>query len=340
MKTPSETLAQTAMPLPDLAAPAPQPHIAVLLPCYNEEASVAKVVAGFRAALPHAAIYVFDNNSTDRTAELALKAGADVRFESLQGKGHVVRRMFADVEADIYVLADGDLTYDPVAAPMMIEALQQERLDMVVAARQGGGEAAYRRGHQFGNWFFNRLVQDLFGNGFNDILSGYRVLSRRFVKSFPAASRGFEIETELSIHALDLRVGSREIPVAYSARPANSMSKLATYRDGFKIMRTIFRMYRTLRPARFYGGFSFCLFACSVVLGLPLIAVWLQTGYVPRVPTAILIAALLQASAITLACGFILSSIAEGRREVKRLRYLEFPAPASLKRNAHNPEKP
>jgi glycosyltransferase involved in cell wall biosynthesis len=301
--------------------------IAILIPCYNEETAIYDVVSGFYKALPQCRIFVYDNNSTDATAEKARQAGAHVRTEPLQGKGNVVRRMFADIDADIYVLVDGDLTYDPVAAPHMVELVRRDRLDMIVGIRVAG-EGAYRRGHQFGNRLFNRLVRDLFGRGFTDILSGYRVLSRRFVKSFPAASRGFEIETELAIHALDLRVAIAEVAVPYGARPANSTSKLSTWRDGFKIIRTISRMYRTLKPARFYGGISLAFLVSAFVLAVPIVFTWLDTGLVPRLPTAVLIAAFLQVSVISLACGFILSAIAETRREARRLRYLEFTPPS------------
>lgn len=305
---------------------APEPlRIAVLLPCYNEEAAIADVVRGFRATLPGADIYVYDNNSRDRTVERALEAGAIVRHERRQGKGNVVRRMLGDVEADVYLMADGDLTYDPLAAPLLIDKLVSQQLDMVVATREGEGLLS-RRGHAAGNRMFNEMVGRLFGAGFTDILTGYRVISRRFAKSFPAASGGFEIETELAIHALDLRLAVEEVPVRYGKRPSDSQSKLSTYRDGFRILWTIAMMYRALKPLRFFGAVAGALAGVAVILGAPVVATFLETGLVPRLPTAVLAASIVQLSVLSLVCGVIVESVAEARREAKRLRYLELEA--------------
>ena len=304
-----------------------QLRIAVLLPCYNEQAAVAQTVAGFRAALPGAAIYVYDNNSTDSTVEVARAAGAIVRCEKMQGKGHVVRRMFADVEADIYVMADGDATYDAAAAPALVERLLEERLDMVVGARKSEVEEAYRRGHRLGNSLFTGILASLFGRTFTDIFSGYRVFSRRFAKSFPALARGFETETEISVHALELAMPVGEIVTAYGARPEGSVSKLSTYRDGWRIMKTILHLFRIERPVLFYGGFAAFLAAVALVLAVPLIVTYAETGLVPRFPTAILITGLMTVAFISFAVGLILDTVVRGRREVRRLHYLSYPAP-------------
>jgi glycosyltransferase involved in cell wall biosynthesis len=302
-------------------------RIAVLLPCYNEEAAVAQTVAGFQAALPGAAVYVYDNNSADRTVEVARAAGAIVRTEKMQGKGHVVRRMFADVEADIYVMADGDATYDAAAAPALIERLLDERLDMVVGARKSEVEEAYRRGHQLGNRLFTGILASLFGRTFTDIFSGYRVFSRRFAKSFPALARGFETETEISVHALELAMPVGEIVTAYGARPEGSVSKLSTYRDGWRIMKTILHLFRLERPVLFYGGFAAFLAALALILAVPLIVTYAETGLVPRFPTAILITGMMIVAVISFAVGLILDTVVRGRREVRRLHYLSYPAP-------------
>lgn len=304
--------------------------IAVLLPCYNEAETIASVVAGFRTALPGAVIYVYDNNSTDDTAGRAAKAGAVVRFEPYQGKGNVVRRMFADIDADVLVLADGDLTYNPVYAGRLIDALVTQNLDMVVGARCSEEQSAFRAGHRLGNRLFNRIVQGLFGQGFTDIFSGYRVFSRRFAKSFPAASSGFEIETEFAVHALDLKLSCQEIPILYGSRPANSHSKLSTYRDGARILRRIAHMYRTLNPLRFYSACATGLTALALILGTPLLVTYLETGLVPRFPTAIFVMGLVQMAMLAGACGLILEQIAATRRELKRMRYLELPSPAVM----------
>jgi len=302
--------------------------IAVLLPCYNEEAAIGTVIGGFRKALPGAKIYVYDNNSTDATRSEAAKAGAIVRAEPYQGKGNVVRRMFADIDADIYVLADGDATYDPTAAGKLIDELARNNLDMVVGTREGGGEA-YRRGHRFGNRLFNRIVAALFGPGFSDILSGYRVLSRRFAKSFPVTSSGFEIETELSVHALDLKIAAAEIALPYRPRPEGSESKLRTYRDGLRILTTIVLLYKELNPLSFFGAIAGVLVLTSLGLGLPLIQTYLQTGMVPRLPTAVLASGIMQLGFLSLGCGLVLDSVSQGRREAKRMRYLDLRAIAS-----------
>ena len=298
--------------------------IAVLLPCYNEAVAIGAVVAGFRRALPSARIYVYDNNSTDGTLAEAERAGAIVRCEPYQGKGNVVRRMLADIEADIYVLADGDGTYDPSAAGMLIDTLVGQNLDMIVGARDGGGEAAYRKGHRTGNRLFNRIVANLFGPGFTDILSGYRVLSRRFAKSFPVTSSGFEIETELSVHALDLKIATREVHLPYGARKEGSFSKLRTWRDGFRILMTIAMLIKELQPFRFFGAIAVLLALLSVALALPLLQTYVATGLVPRFPTAILAAAIMQLAFLSFACGLILDSLARARREAKRMRYLDL----------------
>ena len=301
-------------------------RIAVLLPCYNEEAAIGQTVAGFRAALPGACIYVYDNNSRDRTCEVAAAAGAIVRSERMQGKGNVVRRMFADVEADVYVMADGDATYDAAAAPHLVTRLVQEQLDMVVGARRSEVEEAYRRGHRFGNRLLTGMLARIFGRTFTDILSGYRVFSRRFVKSFPALSRGFETETEISVHALELAMPVAEVVTAYGARPEGSHSKLSTYRDGWRILRTILHLFRIERPVLFYGGFAAALAALAVVLAIPLVVTYAHTHLVPRFPTAILVTGLMIVAVISFAVGLILDTVVRGRREVRRLAYLALPA--------------
>ncbi len=299
--------------------------LAVLIPCYNEEETISKVVADFRSALPGATVYVYDNNSTDRTAEVARQAGAVVREERLQGKGNVVRRMFADVEADIYVLVDGDDTYDSTIAPKMIQCLRDEQLDMVNAARQADMNEAYRPGHRLGNAAFTHIVAMLFGRQFNDLLSGYRVLSRRFVKSFPALSSGFEIETELTIHVLELRMPVREIVSAYKERPEGSESKLHTVRDGVRILRTILVLVKMERPLLFFSVICAALGAVAVILGIPIIITFMETGLVPRFPTAILATGIMILAFLSLACGLILDTVTRGRVEMKRMQYLRIP---------------
>lgn len=305
------------------------PSIAVLLPCYNEEAAIVQTVAGFRDALPEATIYVYDNNSSDRTVDVARAAGAIVRTERMQGKGNVVRRMFADIEADIYVMADGDATYEAAAAPALVARLIDEQLDMVVGARKSEIEEAYRRGHRFGNAMLTGMLTQVFGRSFTDILSGYRVFSRRFVKSFPVLSAGFEIETEISVHALELKMPTAEIVTAYAARPEGSVSKLSTYADGWRILRTIAMLARSERPLAFFGFVGLVFALMSVFLSIPLIFTFLQTGQVPRFPTAILATGLMILAFLNLFAGLILDTVVRGRREVRRLAYLQFPAPGT-----------
>jgi glycosyltransferase involved in cell wall biosynthesis len=302
-------------------------RIAVLLPCYNEEAAISKTIAGFRSAMPAATIYVYDNNSRDRTVELARAAGAIVRTERQQGKGNVVRRMFADVDADIYVMADGDLTYDPKAAPGMVRMLVDDELDMVVGTRLHEVADAYRGGHVIGNRLFTRLLAGLFGRSFTDIFSGYRVFSRRFVKSFPVLSEGFEIETEMSVHALELRMPVGEIETAYGARPEGSASKLSTYRDGWRILKTIGTLYRVERPVLFYGGLGALLLIAAVILAVPLVLTYFDTGLVPRFPTAILVTGMVVIAVLSFFAGLILDTVTRGRRELRRLFYLSYQAP-------------
>jgi glycosyltransferase involved in cell wall biosynthesis len=304
-----------------------EPRVAVLLPCYNEEATIGATVEGFRSALPQATVYVYDNNSSDATREVAAKAGAIVRTERQQGKGHVVRRMFADIDADIYVMADGDLTYDPAAAPKMLSLLLAEQLDMVVGARRHEEKTAYRGGHVLGNRLFTGLLASLFGRSFNDIFSGYRIFSRRFVKSFPVLSSGFEIETEISVHALELNMPVAEVEARYLARPEGSQSKLSTYTDGWKILKTIGTLYRVERPALFFGGISLLLLLAALVLSIPLVTTYLATGLVPRLPTAILVTGMTIVAVLCFFAGLILDTVTRGRREIRRLAYLSFPAP-------------
>ena len=305
-----------------------QPRIAVLLPCYNEEAAIAQVIAGFRAALPGAEIYVYDNNSSDGTVARAAEAGAMVRTERMQGKGHVVRRMFADVDADVYLMADGDLTYDPKAAPAMVEQLLAEQLDMVVGTRLHEAKDAYRGGHVLGNKLFTGLLSGLFGRSFSDIFSGYRAFSRRFVKSFPVLSQGFEIETEMSVHALELRMPVGEIETAYGARPEGSESKLSTFRDGWRILKTIGTLYRIERPVLFFGLIGAVLLVAAVALSVPLILTYLDTGLVPRLPTAVLATGMIIVAVLCFFAGLILDTVTRGRREMRRLAYLALPAPS------------
>jgi hypothetical protein len=298
--------------------------IAVLIPCYNEEAAIEGVVKGFRAALPTARIYVYDNNSRDRTAAIGWAAGATVRQEGMQGKGNVVRRMFADIDADVYVLVDGDGTYDPSAAPRMIEHLLNHRLDLVNGLRSGDH---IRRGHGLGNKIFNRMVGWVFGDRFNDMFSGYKVFSRRFVKSFPALSSGFEIETELTVHALRLRMPVAELPTRYGRRPEGSASKLRTVRDGFRILWAIFLLIKGERPLAFFASAAAVLAALSLVLAAPVAATYFRTGLVPRLPTAVLAMGMMLLAFLSLACGFILDTVTRGRIEMKRLYYLSLPIP-------------
>ncbi len=300
-------------------------HIAVLVPCYNEEAAIGKVVEDMRKALPNATIYVYDNNSKDATVEVATHAGAIVRTERRQGKGNVVRRMFADIDADAYVLVDGDATYDAASAPKMIEKLFEERLDMVVGCRVHTATEAYRPGHVFGNLMLTSVVAWLFGKTFTDILSGYRVFSRRFVKSFPALAKGFETETELTVHALELRMAIMEVETPYGARPEGSTSKLSTYRDGFRILRLILALYKHERPMLFFGVLAAVLAITSIGLALPIIFEFLRTGLVPRFPTAILATGIMILAFLNLTAGIVLETVTRGRQELKRLIYLQIP---------------
>jgi glycosyltransferase involved in cell wall biosynthesis len=300
-------------------------RVAVLVPCFNEEAAVATVVADFRKALPSADIYVYDNNSKDRTAAVAREAGAEVRSERRQGKGHVVRRMFADVDADIYVLVDGDATYDAPSAPRMIEMLVNDRLDMVVGLRADQVRSAYRPGHRTGNWMLTNFLSSVFGQAFKDILSGYRVFSRRFVKSFPVLSDGFEIETELTVHALELALPVAEVETPYYARPEGSFSKLNTWRDGFRILGTIFKLYRSEKPLRFFSAIGVFLALVSIGLALPILITYLEQGIVPRLPTAVLSMGLMIVAMLSVSSGLVLDTVTRGRREMKLLAYLSQP---------------
>ena len=294
----------------------------MLVPCFNEGAAVATVVADFRKALPSAEIFVYDNNSTDRTIAVARAAGAQVRSERRQGKGHVVRRMFADIDADIYVLVDGDATYDAASAPRMIDALLSEHLDMVVGLRVDQAAAAYRRGHRTGNRMLTSFLSSVFGQAFKDILSGYRVFSCRFVKSFPVLSDGFEIETELSVHALELALPVAEVATPYYARPEGSFSKLNTWRDGYRILGTILKLYRSERPLRFFTAIGIFLTLVSIGLAIPIIITYIEHGIVPRLPTAVLSMGLMILAVLSISSGLVLDTVTRGRREMKLLAYL------------------
>ncbi len=302
-------------------------RIAVLIPCFNEAVAVGKVAADFRACLPGAMIYVYDNNSRDDTERAAAAAGAVVRREGLQGKGHVIRRMFADIEADAYVLVDGDDTYEAAAAPAMVRLLLEEHLDMVNGQRNvaGAQTQAYRRGHQMGNRVLSGLVRAVFGARIRDMLSGYRVFSRRFVKTFPALASGFETETEFTIHALDLMMPLAELPVSYRERPAGSASKLRTYSDGLRILRTILVLVKEERPLQFFTLAGALLMLLAIALGFPVVTAYLKTGLVPRLPTAVLSTGIMMISFLSFACGLILDSVARARKEAKRLAYLAIP---------------
>lgn len=304
----------------------PELSLAVLIPCYNEEIAIAKVVQDFRSALPDAAIYVYDNNSSDNTVSIARAAGAIVRREPLQGKGNVVRRMFADIDADVYILVDGDDTYDSSAAVGMVITLVDEQLDMVNAARQSDAAAAYRPGHRLGNQLLTGMVARMFGSRVRDMLSGYKVFSQRFVKSFPVLATGFEIETELAVHALQLRMPMAEVTTRYRERPSGSVSKLRTYRDGLRILMTILILLKEERPLRFFGAIFALLALTSTALALPIIADYLGTGLVPRLPTAVLCTGTMLLASLSLTCGLILDTVTLGRHELKRITYLAIPA--------------
>jgi len=299
--------------------------VAVLIPCYNEAVAITRVVEDFRTALPNARIYVYDNNSSDDTAGVARQAGAIVRQEPWQGKGNVVRRMFSDIEADIYLLVDGDGTYHAPSASRLIDALLDQQLDMVVGSRVEQASAAYRPGHRFGNKILTGLVSTIFGRNIRDMLSGYRVFSRRFVKSFPAMSSGFEIETELSVHALELRMKIAELDTPYGARPEGSVSKLSTFRDGWRILKLVSHLVKEERPADFFGAAFMTLLVLSLILGVPVIVEFAQTGLVPRFPTAILSTGIMLLAFLMLTCGIILETVTTSRREMKRLAYLQIP---------------
>ncbi|WP_373889622.1 glycosyltransferase family 2 protein [Massilia sp. MB5] len=303
-------------------------RIAVIVPCYNEALTIAAIVRDFQACLPQAPVYVFDNNSSDATVAVAEAAGAIVRRVPLQGKGNVVRRMFADVEADIYIMVDGDATYDASVAPQLAEKLLREGLDMVVGSRVTEEQAAYRFGHRFGNRLLTGCVGLVFGNTFGDMLSGYRLFSRRYAKSFAAHSAGFETETELTVHALELRMPVAEVPTVYKARPEGSVSKLNTYRDGARILLMILKLFKNEKPLHFYALGSAVFMALALVLAAPLLQTYLATGLVPRLPTAVLCTGIGLFSVLLLCCGLILDTVTKGRVEQKRFVYLSLPAPA------------
>lgn len=307
-------------------------RIAVLVPCYNEAATIAAVVRDFKRYLPSARVYVFDNNSSDDSVRIAREAGATVRHVTAQGKGSVVRRMFSDVEADAYVMVDGDDTYDASVAPRLVARLLAEGLDMLVGSRETQEQTAYRFGHRFGNRMLTGCLAAVFGRTFDDILSGYRVFSRRYVKSFAAHSTGFEIETELTVHALELRMPVAEVETVYKSRPDGSFSKLNTYRDGSRILLTILRLFKSERPLAFYGiGFLLCALL-SVGLAAPLLDTYLQTGLVPRLPTAVLCTSIMLLGIILAMCGIILDAVTKARREQKHFAYLAVPgADSSLR---------
>lgn len=298
--------------------------IAILLPCYNEEKAIQKVVKDFKRYLPDADIYVYDNNSTDNTAEIARKAGAIVRFEPFQGKGNVVRRMFADIDADIYVMSDGDETYDIKRAPELIKTLKEGNYDMVIGARKEVDLACYRVGHRWGNLLLTRLVQTFFNHKLEDMLSGFRVFSQRYVKTFPAQSRGFEIETELTVYALSSRMLIKEVNTDYFPRPAGSVSKLSTYRDGIRILKTIVMLVKEERPLLFFSLIAFLFLIIGGILSCPIILEYFRSGLVPRFPTAILITGIMLCGFISLLVGFVLDSVSNARKESRRQSYLRY----------------
>ena len=306
----------------------PVPTIAAIVPCYNEEAAIAQVVKDLRTAVPEMAIYVYDNNSTDATSRVAADAGAIVRHETLKGKGNVVRRAFADVDADIYVLIDGDDTYAAADLPDMIAALQAGPYDHVLGVRRQTTTTAYRPGHELGNRGFNWFVGSVFKTPVSDMLSGYRVFSRRFVKSFPALSREFEIETELTVHAMSLRVPQIEVPVGFKDRPEGSESKLRTYHDGFRILSLIVELIRHERPMMFYGIVGALLMLIGLAIGLPVVIEFFDTGFVPRLPTAVLALGVILLAVLSWMTGLVLDGVLKSRREFSRLNYLQYSAPA------------
>lgn len=309
------------------SAPKREPRIAVLAPCHNEAVTIGKVIADFRAALPDAEIIVYDNASTDTTRAVARAAGAQVRTENRKGKGFAVRRMFADVAADIYILVDGDDTYDAGAAPRLINHLVDHQLDMVIGKREHASDRAYRPGHRFGNWLLTSLINWAFGARITDMLSGYRVMTRRFVKSFPALSAGFEVETDLTVHALEMGVAFEEMPIAYRERPDGSVSKLNSIRDGVRILRFVARLVREQRPLEFFSVSAAALLVCALAFGAPIVGEYLHTGLVPRQPTWIGAVSLALLSCLSLACGLILDGVSVARREARRIAYLSFAEP-------------
>ncbi|WP_426345316.1 glycosyltransferase family 2 protein [Alcaligenes sp. HNGD-HTN06] len=310
-------------------------HIALIVPCYNEEAAIATVIQDFQRAIPSISIYVFDNNSTDRTQEVARSAGATVFQVQKKGKGNVVRRMFADIDADYYIMVDGDATYDASCAGDMVNRLIADNLDMLVGCRTDGGEKDnYRRGHRFGNRLLTGSVKNIFGGEFTDMLSGYRVFSRRYVKSFPSLSVGFEIETELTVHALEMAMPYGEMDTTYGARPEGSASKLSTYRDGIRILRTIGRLYMFERPLACFSLISVLLALLALILATPLLIDYLDNGMVPRLPTAILATGLAIVSLLMFVAGIILDSLTRARREMRRFAYLAVPLHRTPKRDA------
>ena len=300
----------------------------MLVPCLNEEAAIGKVVTDFRAALPGCTVYVYDNNSTDNTAGVATQAGAIVRRERRPGKGNVVRRMFQDIEADIYVMVDGDDTYHAPSAQKLVDALLKDNLDMVVGKREETHQDSYRPGHRLGNRVLTGLVRKLFGSQIDDMLSGYRVFSRRFAKSFPSSSREFEIETELTVHAMQMRMAIAEISTPYKERPPGSFSKLRTFRDGWRILVTIMNLMRNERPLLFFSLLGFALMLGAIGISIPIFLEYFETGQVPRFPTAVLSTGIAIVSIICFATGLMLDLVSHVRREVKRLSYLQHPAPA------------
>ena len=300
------------------------PSVAVLIPCYNEESTISKVVTDFKEVLPLAKIYVYDNRSTDKTAQKAKEAGASVVFVKKRGKGNVVRKMFSNIDADLYIIVDGDSTYNPKDAVTMLDTIVKEQVDMVVAARQEDSEKAYPIGHKFGNYMFNKMLAILFGSEFQDIFSGYRAFSRRFVKTFPITSDGFDIEAELSIHALSLSLPCVEIPSPYFERPENSASKLSTVRDGFKILFSIIRLVQENRPLLFFGSIAFILCVISLAIFDPILQTYLKTGFVPRIPTLLISVAIMIAAFLSFGCGLILNSLSKTRIEIKKLHYLSI----------------
>lgn len=304
--------------------------VAVLIPCYNEEKAIAKVVKDCKKYLPKADIYVYDNNSKDKTKQVAKKAGAIVRSETYQGKGNVVRRMFADIDADIYVMTDGDATYDIASAPKMIQLMVDENLDLVTGVRKSVEEETYRAGHKFGNVLMTKLVHMFFGKRTNDMLSGLRVFSHRFVKSFPASSHGFEIETELTVHSASMRLPVADVQTPYYARLEGSTSKLSTFKDGYKILKMIAILIKEERPLLFFGLGALVLFILSVLAGIPVIAHYIETGLVPRIPTAILSVGLMLCAGVSLAMALILDTVSKTRKEIRRMQYLQYKAPADI----------